>query len=336
TVRDTQLLLQGHVVPTTKYTWYVKATNTDWSGPYFFTTSNFTPAGGGSYGNVYIENQTGDTILEVVTSNLATGDTWCIAVEGSDLGTVLTVTNPDSNAKRFMLQEADTTELKGDLTQFQSSVIELKLYDKSGNDISANPSVGRTLTIDYSGLTIADPSKLAVFWYDPVAKKWRDVVSVAGMIINWPDGSSGYRRDTVKKTVSIRVSHFSIFGLFTTSDEKAGQTAGNTAVTSKKEIKVYPNPFSPNDGNPTTGTQYTTGADGEGIYFHVNDAEGVEIEIYTAKGALVRTLSKQGTDNYLRWNTKNEHGTKVSSGVYIAVIKQSVLGTVVRKFVIIR
>ena len=65
----------------------------------------------------------------------------------------------------------------------------------------------------------------------------------------------------------------------------------------------YPNPF-----NPETTISYS-----------VKDAGAVSIEIYNAKGQLVRTLVNEhkATGNYsIVWNGRDNNNQAVSSGVY--------------------
>ena len=66
---------------------------------------------------------------------------------------------------------------------------------------------------------------------------------------------------------------------------------------------VYPNPF-------------VKGADVEAITF-ANLKQGDKVQILTSRGQLVRTLYKNDSNGDLDWDTTNERGDIVASGVYI-------------------
>ena len=69
----------------------------------------------------------------------------------------------------------------------------------------------------------------------------------------------------------------------------------------------YPNPF-----NPSTTIQYSIPATGD-----------VTIDIYDVQGRAVRTLenaAQQAGDHSIVWDSRNNYGTRVSSGTYFCQI----------------
>jgi len=258
-----------------------------------------------------------------------------------DVGQVLMVSAPSAEISKFALTESDTSAIDGNINDFKSSVIDINMYDKSNNNISEVPSYTRTVTIDYSGLDIIDSGKLVIFWYDPITNKWYDAATVRDLVRPWDDGTIGYIQDFEAKTISLRLAHFSVYGLFPTKlEKKYAHLKGNAPQTAPSvgalaDIKIYPNPFKPNDGNSNTGIEYD-GSVGSGIYFNVYDTEIVTIKIYNVAGELVKTLVDNNGDNAIQWDARNSDGRKCGSGVYIAVINNGTIGRIVKKFIIIR
>lgn len=166
------------------------------------------------------------------------------------------------------------------------------------------------ITIPYSdsGLTAADPQNLSLYTY--AAGGWQKV-----------DGSTV---DTVQKTVTARVRHFSFFAPFATG-----------AAANLSGVVVFPNPFVPHDAIATNGVPYTTGDNSSGIIFG-NLPNSVGIEIYTINGQRIAFTTSSNTGGSLRWDARDEAGHEAASGVYIAVITASTGERVVKKVMIVR
>ncbi|MBU1487885.1 hypothetical protein KKH56_07560, partial [bacterium] len=124
--------------------------------------------------------------------------------------------------------------------------------------------------------------------------------------INEPDGS--------KKVVRVEVDHLSLFSLGIARQANPDLTGA----------KAYPNPFIP--GNATT-----YGA--SGITFD-KLTEDAEIKIFTIAGELVKTLRAKYGEAV--WETVNENGREVASGIYIYLITDSQDGKKTGKIAIIR
>jgi len=92
------------------------------------------------------------------------------------------------------------------------------------------------------------------------------------------------------------------------------------------DVHPFPVPFRPN--GPKAGhCDGCTGTEEDGITFNSTPQTGY-IEIYTIDGRLVRKLTLDGRAS-IPWDTKNESGEKVVSGVYIwrVVSENKILGT---------
>lgn len=77
-------------------------------------------------------------------------------------------------------------------------------------------------------------------------------------------------------------------------------------------LKVYPNPFHPNDGDPGTGTWE------DGITFSALTPKA-KIQIFTLSGELVREVDAVAQLSWV-WNAENKDGGKVARGVYIYLV----------------
>ena len=77
------------------------------------------------------------------------------------------------------------------------------------------------------------------------------------------------------------------------------------------DLRIYPNPWMPNDNNANTGTEAT------GIVFD-NLTLNTSIKIYTISGQLVKEESIQ--ESSWSWDGRNSAGNPVFSGVYLYVI----------------
>jgi len=107
-----------------------------------------------------------------------------------------------------------------------------------------------------------------------------------------------------------------------------------TAGKDLDNIRVYPNPFKPYDGNPETGEPYRNGFTNSGIIFDPLSQDAT-IKIFNLAGELVAELS--GITGCAQWDAKNESGKEVASGVYIYLVTDKAGSKpATGKFVIIR
>lgn len=133
---------------------------------------------------------------------------------------------------------------------------------------------------------------------------------------------------TVSSDETESLAGFSVFRIITSGFSTSGRA---------DETVVYPNPFVPEDGNPSTG-QYGT-SDRSGIHFGAGPdrgfPSGTTIKIYTIKGQLV---DKETTNSggIIQWDAHTENGDPAASGVYIYRIQVPGDGDKVGKFAIVR
>ncbi|MBT8382999.1 MAG: T9SS type A sorting domain-containing protein [Ignavibacteria bacterium] len=85
------------------------------------------------------------------------------------------------------------------------------------------------------------------------------------------------------------------------------------------EINVFPNPYY--GINTEELNKYNRFV----IFNHL--PEKAKIRIFNLAGVLVRSLDKDDTDQFFRWDLANEDGLPVASGLYIAYIELPELGT---------
>jgi hypothetical protein len=105
-----------------------------------------------------------------------------------------------------------------------------------------------------------------------------------------------------------------------------------TSTSTLNNIRIYPNPFKPYDGDPDTGIPYD-GSANSGIIFD-NLTENCTIKIFNLAGELVDELS--GITGKAQWDAKNKKGKEVASGVYIYLITDKDGRKATGKFAIVR
>lgn len=95
-----------------------------------------------------------------------------------------------------------------------------------------------------------------------------------------------------------------------------------------KKVNVFPNPYyGANSEELNKYQRFVT-------FNHLPD-EAV-IRIFNIAGEMVRTIRKNSTSQFERWNLANESGLPVGSGLYLAYIDMPGLGTKILKFTIIQ
>ena len=110
--------------------------------------------------------------------------------------------------------------------------------------------------------------------------------------------------DRTAKTVSVRINHFSIYALF----------GVNSAESNLSKAKVFPTPYKEGSAG-----LFGNSAFGEGVVFD-KLTDNVRIRIYNISGELVIDKTINNTSGKYLWNTTNNDGTKIASGVYIYMI----------------
>jgi hypothetical protein len=83
---------------------------------------------------------------------------------------------------------------------------------------------------------------------------------------------------------------------------------------------IYPNPFNPNDGSKK--------------FYVDNVLDGTKVYIYAMDGALVKQGSVIGAFGRFEWDGKNNNGSKVVSGLYYLVLKDTAGKTTVNRVII--
>lgn len=126
------------------------------------------------------------------------------------------------------------------------------------------------------------------------------------------------------KTAAAPTGHFSLFGLFAPS------------AVDLDRVRVYPNPFVPNDGADDNGKAFSASDPFSGVIFD-NITQAARIQVFTVSGQLVWETTVSNTSGKIQWDGRNSNGREVASGGYIAVIGDTATGRkAVRKIAIIR
>jgi len=176
-----------------------------------------------------------------------------------------------------------------------SSGREFLAYNTAGSTIAVNTGSRIAVTLAYENLPVNIDTETLNVWY---------LDEDRNVLIKLPGSSI----DTVNKTVSADVYHFSSFVL-------AGESNTNL-----RGAYAYPVPYKPFDGVTETGNEAS------GITF-TNLGSKATIKIYTLSGELVKTLYYQYSSGEFEKNwcpVVNEDNEKVASGLYIYYIANGV------------
>ena len=133
-----------------------------------------------------------------------------------------------------------------------------------------------------------ETSRLAALRFDPDTKTW---------IV--PSVNQTYNAET--RTMQVELDRLGIWGL--------GEL--KPAGTSISDVRIYPNPWRPNDGIEDNGTAET------GITIDQLPANA-KLRVYAMDGRLIRSVTP--TDTSWNWDGKNESGEDVASGVYLIAV----------------
>ena len=132
--------------------------------------------------------------------------------------------------------------------------------------------------------------------------------------------------DPTTNTVSFTSENVSSNYIITTSGSSTGNDPDQSVIDQYSLAQNYPNPF-----NPTTTIEYSLAADAK-----------VSLSIYDVTGRLIRTLGNtqqsSGT-HFVVWDSRNNTGELVSSGVYfykIAIQSNGTQKTMMKKMVLMR
>ena len=117
---------------------------------------------------------------------------------------------------------------------------------------------------------------------------------------------------------------------FTTKKQGALTTDEEKQLWDK--VNVFPNPLF--GFNPLTSYD-SNGYPDEPFVTFSNLPNDVTVKIYSLSGSLLRTLVKESSTPFLRWDLKNESQLRVASGMYLAIVTSPKFGDKVLKFAII-
>lgn len=184
---------------------------------------------------------------------------------------------------------------------------EIFLVDATGahqNGLLAKPA---TLTLPYidadddgivDGSPAASPVRvdtLSIWWLDEARGNW----------VRLPDPMI----DPNEKTVSARVSHFSVFAVM------------GAPAFSPSETYPYPIPWRPAGGNAGGGAGQT-GTLAGGITFK-NLPSLCAIRIYTVAGSLVKEINHTSGAGDETWDVTSDGGEPLATGVYLWVVESN-------------
>jgi hypothetical protein len=114
---------------------------------------------------------------------------------------------------------------------------------------------------------------------------------------------------------------------FRIKPEKAQLSDLQTGKVNINKISVFPNPYFGGNSIREPGEQNY-------VRFTGLPTKAV-VSIYTLAGLYVRSIEKDGLNQYMDWNLKTENGTPVASGIYIAYIEMPGIGEKILKLAVV-
>ena len=147
---------------------------------------------------------------------------------------------------------------------------------------------------------------------------------------NFPFGNLTIEGELPEEGTVIRIETFKPLvdeDQYTASPQKADFNNTESAKDKIDKISVFPNPyFGGNDLERSLG---------ERIIRFTGLPKEVTIRIYTLAGVFVRRIDKSDLSQYIDWDLKNENGSLVASGVYIAHLEMPGIGTKILKIAVV-
>ncbi len=186
------------------------------------------------------------------------------------------------HSKYYLITEADAKVPHSSISQAYEFIVK----DTDLNELS-NDDFKNNVTIEFaypSSLPLAVVNQLTIFRLNETTKEWEEL--------------SNCSIDTDNNTISVDVSHFSIYKLM-------AKTARNLDT-----IIVYPNPFR------------VTEAVGGCIKF-INLPSEITLRIYDVAGDLLFDKHYTNTQGGTTWNGKDNGGHYLASGIYIYFLEDT-------------
>ncbi|OGS21830.1 MAG: hypothetical protein A2252_00015 [Elusimicrobia bacterium RIFOXYA2_FULL_39_19] len=242
-----------------------------------------------------INNRVGDLVNGEENYEITAGYNTSIKVsvpEGTNKGVfidILAVEGTNSLVSGAMLDKISSANLKASGST--------KIVNSTVNDLSATATEFKAKLSLMSNVTIVIPYPASI---TGETENGLRIYTLNETTNDWELVSGNHTIDKANHTVSINVAHFSVFRILGTV----------LSADTLNEVRVYPNPFKPNDNKPETGDWNT------GIYFD-GLTNNSTIKVYTMSGELVNTLEETDNDGKYQWDVKNKEKEKLSSGTYI-------------------
>lgn len=201
--------------------------------------------------------------------------------------------------------------------------------------IRSNPSSSALTAADQQLATMATWQGVTSTTYEVSLTRAADTPTQVDMLLNIRYGDTGM---TATEEASVRIMRLVGNSWSELTDSNTPSTATNVAQVALgslsffrciltnpvfddlNNVRVFPNPFIPHDGDANTGSVYT-GAINTGITF-VGLTGNAKIRIFTLDGTLVDAEEVGGSGNW-QWDAKNSRGQECASGTYFYLITNS-------------
>lgn len=272
-------------------------------------------------------NLLGSDSAIVTVADMTGGDTFVAEIKFVQPGCVVSIELVDETTVQNVFEPLALGFTRFRLTD--DVIFRFTAMDSAGGVIGDNATSynGVTLTWHYN-VPPGEEANLHINYFDHTDSTWKLATDAPGLAIAWPNGDpAGERQDMVADTISIRVSHLSIWGIFV--------GAGfDVPVANLSNVTVYPNPYIPDDGDPANGIPYAGQGDGSGIYMN-GLVPGTRIRIFDLRGREVEEMTVPAGTGAVQWDVRNKGGEEVASGVYIAVFENGG-ERVTRKIIVVR
>lgn len=242
------------------------------------------------YGNIWIADSDNNRVVryKVIqsTANIASTQDAIVTLKYKSLEFTLEVPASTFSEDVHLSLSIPIFALSNPLTNLKFANIAVQI----ANDKMIQPSKDMRLTVGYSNSDVVgcDTSKFVIYSSVSGVGRWSEMLTQL-----YP---------TENKLVGT-VRNLGIFGVF----QYSPQAVLNNAI-------AYPNPYKPH-----SGTIYDNTTIGDGIVFGGISANA-KIKIFTISGELIRELNESNGNGRSLWDTRNDKGELVASGVYLYLI----------------